>query len=253
MSNKTIAANWKMHHGPLDAKEFMEKFLSNLTDVEDVSVIFFPPAISLQAVSEKIQKHYEIKLGIQNIHWEEEGAFTGEHSAGMASSMGVGFGLIGHSERRHLFGETDIEIKGKVVAAISGGLTPVVCIGETREERLSGSTGEVIVRQLSAILPEIHQQGNGNFLLAYEPVWAIGTGTLPEAHEIEEAHSVMRDWLSDEIGPKCSSGTQLLYGGSVNQYNSRDLMSLKNVDGLLIGGASLDAVGFAKIVESAKF
>ena len=252
MSNKTIAANWKMHHGPLDAREFMEKFLPKFTDVEDIRVIFFPPAISLQTVSEKIQKHYEIELGIQNIHWEGEGAFTGEHSVGMASSIGVGFGLIGHSERRHLFGETDIEIKNKVAAAISGGLTPVVCIGETKEERLSGSTGEVIVRQLSAILPEIRQEGPVDLLLAYEPVWAIGTGTLPEAHEIEEAHSVMREWLSSEIGPECSSATQLLYGGSVNQYNSEDLMNLKNVDGLLIGGASLDAVGFAKIIESAK-
>ncbi|SVC69090.1 uncharacterized protein METZ01_LOCUS321944, partial [marine metagenome] len=143
------------------------------------------------------------------------------------------------------------EIKNKVAATIGAGLKPVVCVGEKREERLSGRTAEVLTRQLNAILSEICSEAPGDVLFAYEPVWAIGTGMLPESHEIEEAHSHIRDWLRIEIGQKVSSTTQILYGGSVNELNSGDLIKLENVDGLLVGGASLDPIRFAKIVESA--
>lgn len=251
MNTKTIAANWKMHYGPDEAREFLENLLPNLPVSKKPRILLFPPAISLQVVSEEIKQCAEIELGIQNIHWETEGAFTGEHSAAMAVSIGVGFVLIGHSERRHLFGESNSEVKDKVSTTIAAGLRPVVCLGETREERLQGNTEQVIIRQLDSILSEISGQGPKGVLLAYEPVWAIGTGLLPETHEIEEAHSLIRNQIKEKIGEESSLSTQILYGGSVNANNSEDLLKLKNVDGLLVGGASLDPLSFSKIIESA--
>jgi len=251
VNTKTIAANWKMHYGPNEARDFLEKLLPNLSTRKKPRILLFPPAISLQTVSAGIEECAEIELGIQNIHWEMEGAFTGEHSAAMAVSVGVRFVLIGHSERRHLFRESDSEVKDKVSTAIAAGLNPVVCVGETREERVQGSTESVIMRQLDSVLAGISGQEPKDMLLAYEPVWAIGTGMLPEAHEIEEAHSLIRNRMREKIGQEASLSTQILYGGSVNANNSEDLLKLKNVDGLLIGGASLDPLSFSKIIESA--
>jgi len=251
VKTKTIVANWKMHHGPSETREFLGKFLPLLSERDLPRILLFPPAISLEVMSANIGKHTDIGLGIQNIYWELEGAFTGEHSAAMAVSVGAEFALIGHSERRHLFGESDHQVKNKVSTSITAGLKPVVCVGETKIERVRGDTETIITQQLDSILSEISDQKSGSILFAYEPVWAIGTGMLPEPDEIEEAHSLIRMWMKEKIGEAFSSSIPILYGGSVNENNAKDLLKLSNVDGLLVGGASLDPMSFSKIIESA--
>ena len=249
MRPKVIAGNWKMHHGPAATRKFFGEFSPQLPDAEP-TILIFPPAISLLAAAESRGGRPEISLGIQNIHWEPNGAFTGEHSAGMALAAGARFALIGHSERRHVFGETDAQVELKVAAAMREGLAPVVCVGETLEERRDGRVEEVIVHQLDAALLGVPEDVKKSILLAYEPVWAIGTGETATAEDVADAHGMLRRRLQDVRGDNFAADVAILYGGSVKPDNAAELLAVTDVDGVLVGGASLDPGSFASIAEA---
>ena len=249
MRPRVIAGNWKMHHGPAATRRFFSEFSPRLSDPEP-TILIFPPAISLPAAAESRGGRPEISLGIQNIHWEPKGAFTGEHSAGMALAAGARFALVGHSERRHVFGETDAQVERKVAAALGEGLAPVVCVGETLEERREARVEEVIVRQLDAALLGIPENAKKSVLVAYEPVWAIGTGETATVDDVAEAHGILRRRLGEVRGDGFAQEVAILYGGSVNPDNAAELLSVADVDGVLVGGASLDPESFARIAEA---
>ena len=212
--------------------------------------MIFPPAISLLAAAESRGGRPEISLGIQNIHWEPKGAFTGEHSAGMALAAGARFALVGHSERRHVFGETDPQVERKVAAAIREGLAPVVCVGETLDERRDSRVQEVIVRQLDAALLGVPEDVKKSILIAYEPVWAIGTGETATVDDVADAHGILRRRLREVRGDGFAQEVAILYGGSVRPGNAGELLAITDVDGVLVGGASLDPETFSRIAES---
>ncbi len=249
MRPKVIAGNWKMNHGPAATRKFFGEFSLRLSGAEP-TILIFPPAISLLAAAESRGGRPEISLGIQNIHWEPKGAFTGEHSAGMALAAGAQFALVGHSERRHVFGETDAQVELKVAAAIGEGLAPVVCVGETLDERKASRVEEVIVRQLDAALLGVPEDVKNPILVAYEPVWAIGTGETATTDDVSEAHGILRSRLREVRGDGFAEEVAILYGGSVKPDNAAELLAVTDVDGVLVGGASLDPESFARIVES---
>ncbi len=249
MRPKVIAGNWKMHHGPTETRRFFSEFAPRLSNAQP-TILIFPPAISLLAAAEARGGRPEISLGIQNIHWEPKGAFTGEHSAGMALAAGARFALVGHSERRHVFGETDPQVERKVAAAIREGLTPVVCVGETLDERRDARVEEVIVRQLDAALLGVPDGVKKSILIAYEPVWAIGTGETATVDDVADAHGILRRRLREVRGDGFAQEVAILYGGSVTPGNAAELLAVTDVDGVLVGGASLDPESFARIAES---
>ena len=244
-----IAGNWKMHLGPKETRAFFTG-LTLPPEAGAHEVLVFPPALSLAAAVAAPDRDPRIQLGVQNIHWEEKGAFTGEISGSMAREAGATFALIGHSERRHVFGETDAEVAKKVRAARRSGLVPVICVGETLEERRAGQVDQVIVRQLDAAL-EALLEGEGRFLLAYEPVWAIGTGETATPADASAAQGTLRARLDERLGAARSTRVPILYGGSVKPDNAAELMAARDVDGVLVGGASLDPVSFRRLVEAA--
>ena len=192
----------------------------------------------------------DIGLGVQNVYWEPKGAFTGEISAPMAREAGVGYVLIGHSERRHVFGESDQDVARKVKAVFDAGLTPVVCVGELLEERKAGRVDEVNLRQLNAVLGAISTEQAAAMLLAYEPVWAIGTGVVATPEDAAAAHGTLRRRLAQHLGAPAADAVPILYGGSVKPDNAAALLAAGDVDGLLVGGASLDPAGFARIAAA---
>ena len=241
-----FAANWKMNNGPAEAREFAKKFLSLASPVDGRSLWFFPPAVSLAALSQAMQSRPDIRVGAQNAHWESKGAFTGEISVPMFMEAGARVVLAGHSERRHLFGETDEQVAKKARAALAAGITPLVCVGETLAEREGGRTEHVIVRQLGAMLAILEPADWAGLVLAYEPVWAIGTGKNATPDDAAQIHELIRM----ELGRNSVSGrVSILYGGSVNAGNVASLLSRPQLDGVLVGGASLDAAGWADLVE----
>jgi triosephosphate isomerase len=242
-----IAGNWKMHLGPGDAAAYFQDLHLQGVPAER-EILVFPPAVSVQAVVEAPGRDPRVQVGVQNIHWEDEGAFTGEISAPMAAEAGATFVLIGHSERRHVFGETDAEVALKVASARRHGLVPVVCLGETLDERRAGHVDEVILRQLDAALPALGP--GGRFLVAYEPVWAIGTGETATPRDASEAHTTLRRRLVESIGHARADAVALLYGGSVKPGNASELLAAPEVDGVLVGGASLDPASFAAIASA---
>lgn len=249
MKPPIFAANWKMNHAPADATAFIRTFLANFGKRQDRSVIFFPPALSFGAVVAALKDRPDIQLGVQNIHWEDKGAFTGENSAPIARGAGAKYALVGHSERRHMFHETEEEVGKKVAAAVRAGLTPIICVGETLAQRESGETETVVLRQLRAALASITSAEAASVVIAYEPVWAIGTGKTATPADASAVHVA----ISAELGRILAHGSQavpILYGGSVNRGNAADLLAAPEVDGLLVGGASLDADGWASIVLS---
>ena len=243
-----IAGNWKMHKGPDAARDFCRELVQVVRPASDRTVLLFPPAISVTAVREALAGH-DIGVGVQSVHWETEGAFTGEISAPMAAEAGAGYALVGHSERRHVFGETDEETGRKVAAAVSAGLTPVLCVGEKLDERNAGRLEEVIVRQLEAGIAEIDDAAVARMLIAYEPVWAIGTGETATPEDAADAHGRLRTRLRGRIGDQ-ADGVPILYGGSVKPHNAAELLGASDVDGVLVGGASLDPRDFAKIAAA---
>lgn len=241
-----VAGNWKMHVNPDETREFLDGF-SPLRGTGRPQVVVFPPAVSLAAAASSAPPW--LALGVQNIHWDDKGAFTGEVSATLALAAGATYALIGHSERRHLFGETDADVARKAAAALRHGLVPTVCVGETLAERSGGQLSKVLLRQLDAALDGLAEEGV-RFLLAYEPVWAIGTGETATPKDAAEAHGILRLRMRERIGNRADQ-VSILYGGSVKPGSAADLMAADDVDGVLVGGASLDPVSFAGIVDAA--
>jgi triosephosphate isomerase len=234
-----FAANWKMNNGPTTAREFMLSFLSQYPRQNDRTIVFFPPALSMQAVATALGDRRDILLGVQNVYWEDQGAFTGETSVPIARDAGARLVLVGHSERRHIFGEKDEECALKCAAVERGGLTPMLCVGETLDERDSGVAEETVARQLRAGLSRMTQLQHRPITIAYEPVWAIGTGRNATPEDAAAMHAVIRDELEELCGDRART-TSILYGGSVNPGNAGALLQAPGVDGLLVGGASLD-------------
>ena len=249
MKRPVFAANWKMNHGPTDAREFLRAFLAHYPRQHDRSVVFFPPALTLHAVVEGVRERSDIAVGVQNIYWEDKGAFTGELSASIARDAGARLVLVGHSERRHVFGERDEDTGKKCQAAVRAGLTPMLCVGETIAEREQGRTDEVVLRQLRAGIAGLTPAQVSGMLVAYEPVWAIGTGKTATPDDAAAVHAVIRNALRVVVADDAPK-VPILYGGSVNRANAPTLVSAQNVDGLLVGGASLDAGGWAAIARA---
>ena len=244
-----IAGNWKMHMAPEEARTFFSAFEIEEMMVDN-EVLIFPPAISLLAAYKCENRDSRVQLGIQNVHWENSGAFTGEISAEMAASAGASYALVGHSERRQLFSETDEQVALKVAAVLRQDLIPVICVGETLEEREAGRVSEVILTQLDLALASIPDP-EIRFLIAYEPVWAIGTGLTATPKQAEDVHALIRSVLAAGWGQAVSDTVRILYGGSVKPDNAVVLFSQPNIDGGLIGGAALDAESFAAVVKGA--
>lgn len=247
MSQLIFAANWKMHHGPQSANAFLRAFFQQYRPQSDREVWYFPPALSLAAVAEATRDRREIRVGAQNIYWEPKGAFTGEVSVAMAREAGAQLALVGHSERRHVFGETDEETAKKVRAVLELGLTPLLCIGETIDQRDAGKTLPVIDRQLEA-LTGLDAGTLRRVPIAYEPVWAIGTGRTATPRDAAEVHAHIRRWLGDR--GVASRDARILYGGSVKPDNVQALVSDAEIDGVLVGGASLDPSSWIAIVHT---
>ncbi len=245
MPAAVVAGNWKMHMGPDETRSFLASFAPR-TGPGRPRVILFPPAVSIGAAA--MAAAGRVDIGVQSIHWEDAGAFTGELSAALARAAGATHALVGHSERRQLFGETDADVTRKAAAALRQGLTPVVCVGETLAERRAGQVDEVILRQLDAALDGL--RAPGAFLIAYEPVWAIGTGENATPADAAAAHGALRRRLRERLGD-AGGAVPILYGGSVKPDNAAALLAARDVDGVLVGGASLDPAGFARIVDAA--
>ena len=246
-----LAANWKMNHGPTEARAFVAAFLAAYSPRADRSVVIFPPALSLAAVRDALGGRSDIVLGVQNIHAEAKGAFTGENSAPMAADAGARIALVGHSERRHVFGETDEATAAKCALAFRHGLTPMLCVGEKIEQRERGETDAVVLRQLRAGFAKLAASDAAKVLVAYEPVWAIGTGKTATPADAAAVHAVIRGELATLLGTKeKAAASPILYGGSVNKDNARSLLDASDVDGLLVGGASLDPTSWSAIAST---
>jgi triosephosphate isomerase len=245
-----FAANWKMHHGPRAARDFVARFLEKYPRRDDRTVILAPSAVSIEAVSNALGDRRDILTGVQNIWTEPKGAFTGECSASMAKEAGAQVVIVGHSERRHVFGETIDQTALKCLRALEAGMTPMLCVGEKIEQREAGSTEKVVIEQLRGGLAKLTKEQILQMPIAYEPVWAIGTGKTATPADASAVHGVIRQTLSDIAGPGAAN-TAILYGGSVNEGNAASLLAASDVSGLLVGGASLDPAGWARICLSA--
>jgi triosephosphate isomerase len=239
-----------MNLGPQEVRRFFQAFSPELGDSAHPDILVFPSFVSLAAALESLPGSPPVGVGVQNIHWEESGAFTGEVSAPLARAAGATHALIGHSERRHVFGETDEEVALKARAAMEAGLVPVVCVGETLEERRSGRLADVILGQLMAVVPALIQWPEATVLLAYEPVWAIGTGETATPRDASQAHALLRERLVAELGEARAGRIPILYGGSVKPANVAELLDAPEVNGVLVGGASLDPASFGALVEA---
>ena len=250
MQRPVLAANWKMNHGPSEARAFMAAFLAAYTPKSDRTIALFPPALSLAVVSAALASRKDVLLGVQNIHHEPKGAFTGENSASMARDAGARLVLVGHSERRHVFGESDDATASKCAVAFSHGLTPLLCVGEKIEQREARQTEEVVLRQLRTGLSLVEKGAMGRMLIAYEPVWAIGTGRTATPADASAVHMVIRRELERLASRETAAAIPILYGGSVNRDNARALLDAAEVDGLLVGGASLEASSWTAIAST---
>jgi len=244
MRTPLIAANWKMHMTVPEAQAFMAAFLPQVKDAQGVESLIAPPFTALHALSAAM-KGSAVLLGAQNVYWEEKGAFTGEIAPGMLKDAGCAYVIIGHSERRQFFGETDETVNKRIRAALGAGLKVILCIGELLDEREAGQTNDVLKRQLTGGLKDIALD---NIVVAYEPVWAIGTGKTATPDQAQEAHAFIRSVLKELYGNKADA-VRILYGGSVKPENVDELMSCADVDGALVGGASLKPDSFARLVN----
>jgi len=248
MRRTIFAANWKMHHGPAAARGLVDAVLAGTTPREERVILLIPPAVSLSVVSEAVRGRPDVAVGVQNIHWEPKGAFTGETSASLAQEAGATWTLVGHSERRHKFGETDAETALKCRAALDAGLRPMLCVGETLNQRRAGQTEAVVRRQLEAGIGALAPASLARVAIAYEPVWAIGTGVNATPEDAAAMHRLIHGWLRARLGATATN--PVLYGGSVNPENAASLLAEPEIEGVLVGGASLDAGSWLKVVES---
>jgi triosephosphate isomerase len=246
MRSLVYAANWKMHLSPGDARAFAARFLERTRPKEGRSFWFFPSAVSIEATSDALKGRPDIRVGAQDVHWEPKGAFTGATSIPLAMGAGATGALVGHSERRHVFGETDEETGRKVRALLDAGLTPMLCVGEKLSEREAEQTESVVNRQLRAGLKAVQAGELTRVLVAYEPVWAIGTGKNATPEDAAQVHRTIRATLG-QLG--LIGRASVLYGGSVNKGNVQALVAQDEIDGVLVGGASLDPEGWSELVQ----
>jgi triosephosphate isomerase (TIM) len=251
MRTPFIAANWKMFKTVHEAVVFIKEIRGIVKDVTDVEIVVAPPFTALHAVAEAA-RNTPVGVAGQNLHWEREGAFTGEVSAAMLKEAGAEYVIIGHSERRRLFHETDETVSHKLIAALGGGLCPIVCIGETLEEREADQTLAVLDRQIKTGLDGLSGDQVATLVLAYEPVWAIGTGRHATPAQAGEAHAHIRGRLRQWFGAGAADHCHVIYGGSVKPDNIHELIRHPDVDGALVGGASLDVTAFADIVARSR-
>jgi triosephosphate isomerase len=247
MRKPIIAGNWKMHKTPSETVSLINELKPLVKDAQ-VEVVVCPPFVCLPAAKEALAGS-NIKLGAQNMHWEEQGAFTGEVAPGMLKELGVEYVIIGHSERRQYFGETDEMVNQKVLSAVVHNLIPIICVGETLEQREQGITGEVVDRQTRAALKGLSPDVADRVVIAYEPIWAIGTGRTASSNDANEVIGYIRKVVGEVLGSQAAQQIRILYGGSVKPENAAELMQMPEIDGGLVGGASLKAQDFAKIVK----
>jgi triosephosphate isomerase len=252
MRKKILAANWKMNLTHSEAESYFDTFLSEIGQVNDVEVVIIPPFTAIPALVTASERMPAIRIGAQNMHWEKSGAFTGEVSGAMLRAHYVKYVILGHSERRALFGETDEIVNRKVRAALDAGLRPIFCVGESLQERDGGKIEEVLRHQIRKGLEGVVLKDLPEVVVAYEPCWAIGTGRSATPNEAEEAHAFIRLVLSELFGTPTADRVRIQYGGSVKPENAEDLMRQKNIDGALVGGASLDPRSFARIIWRAE-
>lgn len=247
MRRLLFAANWKMHIAPAEARAYVQNFLARYDPQPGRDVWFFPPALSLEAVAQTLGTRTDLRAGVQDVFWEPKGAFTGAISAPLAAQAGARAALVGHSERRHVFGESDADTRKKVVAAGEAGLVPILCVGELLAERDAGQTLAVVTRQLAGALDGLPAAVLATVIIAYEPVWAIGSGRNATPADAATVHRHIRQWLqAHAVG-----APRVLYGGSVNLKNTADLLAEPELDGVLVGGASLDPAGWSQLVQTA--
>lgn len=247
MRKPIIAGNWKMNKTPEEAAELVRELVPLVADAE-AEVVVCPPFVCLDAVRKEAAGS-NIKLGAQNVHFEKNGAYTGEISADMLLAMGVEYVIIGHSERRQYFGETDCTVNKRAKAALAAGLKPIICVGESLEEREKGVTNELVGMQTKLALQGIPAEEVDKVVIAYEPIWAIGTGKTATAAEANETIGAIRKAIAQVYGAEVASKVRIQYGGSMNPKNASELMAQSEIDGGLIGGASLKAEDFSKVVK----
>lgn len=251
MRKTVIGANWKMNKTPREGVELVSELKKQVGALEDIEVVICPPYPALLPVGSELCGT-DMVLGAQNLYWEREGAYTGEVSPGMLKACGCEYVIIGHSERRHVFGETDGEVAKKVRAALDEGLKPILCVGELLEEREAGQTEAVVKRQLETALAEVSGAEVSQLVLAYEPVWAIGTGKASTADDAQRVAHFIRKLLEDHYGKEKAEAVRIQYGGSVKPDNVRAFLQQPDVDGALVGGASLKATVFAELIKNSR-
>jgi triosephosphate isomerase len=249
MRTKLLAANWKMYKTPAEAQAFCREFLP-LVEGFGAEIVLCPPAVCIPATMDQVRGSH-VRVGAQNVHWDKEGPFTGELSAPMLLAAGCTHVIIGHSERRQYFCETDSTVNKRLEAALDAGLTPICCVGEVLEERKAGLTDEVLRRQCNVAFRGISGERAAKLTVAYEPVWAIGTGHTATPEMAQEAHLTIREEAANAFGQQVADEMRILYGGSVKPDNVHALMAQPDIDGALVGGASLDPKSFAAICKAA--
>lgn len=249
MGKKLIIANWKMNLTVNEASLFVHRLDTMVKRNPGVEVVLAPTMLALQPLNLQVQ-HHHFNLAAQNFYWRDSGAFTGEVSAAMLHGL-VKYALVGHSERRHIFGEKGRELRNKVQAAYRNGIIPILCVGETAGERADGETNDILHDQLVGGLANITGDEASSLVVAYEPVWAIGTGKIPTSGDIGRAVKAIRSQIKHLFGDVVAKNIQVLYGGSVKTDNAASLLAIEGVDGFLIGGASLDVHAFAEIIKTA--
>ncbi len=249
MRTPVVAGNWKMHKTAGEAASFVEEVKPHAAGVNNREIVIAPPFPALSAAIEAA-RGTGIQVSAQNLHWEAEGAYTGEVSAGMLAAIGCSHVIIGHSERRQYFGETDGTVHLKILAALDAGLTPIVCVGETLDQREAGNTEAVLEEQFSGGMAALEPEQFGKLILAYEPVWAIGTGHTATPDMAEDAHAAIRALAAHKFGEATGQAVRILYGGSVKPSNFSGLLERDGIDGGLVGGASLDPESFGALIAA---
>jgi len=251
MRTPFVAGNWKMHKTVAETVKFVKEFRGLVKDFTDLEIVLAPPFTALHAAAEAA-RNSNVGIAAQDLHWDREGAFTGEISAAMIRETGTEYVIIGHSERRTLFGETDAMVNRKLGAAFGGGLTPIVCIGETLDQRDRNETMDVLDRQITHGFEGLTGEQLAQLVIAYEPVWAIGTGRTATPAQAGEAHTHIRGRLRQWFGAEAADTCHVIYGGSVKPENAKDLVGQADVDGALVGGASLDIKAFFEIISKSR-
>lgn len=249
MTKTLIVGNWKMNLNVHQASLYVHELSNEISHHEDVDVVLAPSFIALQTISLQVKRH-QFRLAAQDCYWRDDGAFTGEVSATQLRGL-VNYVIVGHSERRHKFGETNKDVRSKVQSVLRNGMIPILCVGETADERANGETKHVLHDQVSSGLANVASDEINNVVIAYEPVWAIGTGKTPVTKDLEDIEKTIRHQIESLYGHKAATSIKLLYGGSVNSDNASDYLALRGINGFLVGGASLHVQQFSSIISKA--